>query len=62
MLMDLREDILQGNKMEASSQLYEKMDGFISGNVFEGNNTNWMFWAIPLNILLVLAFIYYMIA
>ncbi|WP_375237874.1 hypothetical protein [Aurantibacter sp.] len=57
MLIDLKEDIVKGNKIEASTKLYSKMDGFISGTIFGNNNTKWVWWLLPLNIIILIALI-----
>ena len=57
MLMDLKEEIMKGNKIEASAKLYHKMDGFISDSIFSNNNTRWVWWLLPLNILVSFLFI-----
>ncbi len=51
MLTELKEDIASGNKAEASTKLYTKMDGFITETVFGNNNTKWIWWLLPLNII-----------
>lgn len=61
MLMDLKEDISKGNKVEASTKLYNKMDSFISESIFGNNNTKWVWWLLPLNILVVFLLIKYKI-
>ncbi|MCB9245855.1 MAG: hypothetical protein H6606_05440 [Flavobacteriales bacterium] len=57
MLMDLKEDVLNGNKSEASAKLYGKMDHFISNSIFGKNNTRWVWWLLPLNVLILLILI-----
>lgn len=57
MLVDLQEEISSGNNASASAKLYTKMDGFISGTIFGNNNTKWVFWLLPLNILILYLFI-----
>ena len=52
MLLDLQEDLMKGNKFDASKKLYNKMDGFIGETIFEDNNTNWIWCLLPLNILI----------
>ena len=53
MIIDLKEDIRKGNKSEASTKLYNKMDNFIFETIFEGNSTNWVWWLLPLNIVIL---------
>lgn len=62
MLLDLKEEISQGNKQEASAQLYGKMDDFISNTIFGNNNTKWVLWLLPLNILILFLIIKFKIA
>lgn len=62
MITDLREDILEGKKDEASSKLYQKMNAFISDSIFSKNNTNWVFWMLPANIIIVLLIVAFKIS
>ncbi len=57
MLLDVKDDIAQGNKVQASAKLYNKMDGFISNTIFGSNNTRWVWWLLPLNIIGMVIFI-----
>ncbi|GGG09615.1 hypothetical protein GCM10011344_07770 [Dokdonia pacifica] len=57
MLIDLKEEILKGNKIEASNKLYNKMDGFISNSIFGNNNTKWVWWLLPVNIIIIFVLI-----
>jgi len=57
MLIDLKEEISKGNKLEASTKLYNKMDGFISESIFGNNNTKWVWWLLPINILILIILI-----
>ena len=57
MLIDLKEDILNGHKAEASTKLYNKMQGFIVDSIFGNNNTRWVWWLLPLNIIILLLLI-----
>jgi hypothetical protein len=57
MLIDLKEEILRGNKVEASTKLYNKMDVFISDSIFGNNNTKWVWWLLPLNIIILIVLI-----
>jgi hypothetical protein len=50
MLNEMREMIFQEDKEKASQALFRKIDGFITEKVFGDNNTNWIFWLLPLNI------------
>jgi len=62
MLMDLKDEISQGNKAEASAKLYTKMDGFITNSIFGNNHTRWVWLLWPLNILILALIIQYKIA
>ncbi|NHN25996.1 hypothetical protein FIA58_009950 [Flavobacterium jejuense] len=57
MLIDLKEDISKNNKLEASTKLYNKMDRFISDSIFGNNNTRWVWWLLPFNIIILLVLI-----
>jgi hypothetical protein len=57
MLSDLKGEIIDGDREAASSSLYSKMDLFITESVFGSNNTKWVYWLLPLNILIQLLFI-----
>jgi len=57
MLVDLKEDISYGNKLEASEKLYSKMDGFITNSIFGNNNTKWVLWLLPINIIVLILLI-----
>lgn len=56
-LLSLQNDITNNNKTEASTKLYQKIDQFISGNIFKKNNTLWLCWLFPLNILVLILLI-----
>jgi len=51
MLLEVRELITDGNKIEANNQFFNKIDNFIVNSIFEGNNTLWVWWMLPLNII-----------
>ncbi len=56
-LFDMKEDILAGNKADASTKLYDKIDALIS-ELFAQNNTKWVWWLWPLNIIVLLGIIW----
>ena len=58
MVKNVQSEIAQGNKEAASAQLYGEMDTFISQNIFGSNNTKWVYWLLPLNIIVMLAIIF----
>lgn len=51
-LMTLRNELVEGGKEKASHKLFEKMDGFI-GTFFKANNIHWVWWLLPLNIVVM---------
>lgn len=53
MVIELEEEIQQGNKAEAGAKLHDKMDNFISDYVFGMNNTKWVWWLLPVNIIVL---------
>jgi len=57
MLVELQEDISSGNTTAASAKLFTKVDGFISGTIFGMNTTKWLYWLLPLNIVVLYFFI-----
>lgn len=57
MLNNIKADILSGDKAKASELLYSKMDSFISETIFGGNNTRWVLWLLPANIVLIVVLI-----
>jgi len=56
--MDLKDDIVNESSDDAGDKLYTGLDGLIR-NVFDKNNTNWVWWQLPLNIGLVIAIVKY---
>mgnify|MGYP006928158305 CR=1 FL=1 len=52
MLDDVSGDIKAGNQNEAKDKLYSNMDGFITNTIFGGNNTRYVYWLLPLNIVI----------
>jgi hypothetical protein len=57
MVLELKGEIQKGNKAEASAQLYTKMDNFITEYIFGSNNTNWVWWVLPANIIVLFVLI-----
>ena len=51
---EFKEDIISGNKEEVAIKLHQKIDDFISDTIFGGNNTHWIFWLLPLNLITVI--------
>lgn len=58
-LTDLHGEINRGNKTEAGKKLYLKMDGYMQESVFGNNNTQWVWWWLPLNIIMQLLLIWW---
>ena len=58
MLGDLKEEMDDDNKEIASQKLFGKMDDFIHKSVFDNNSKKWIYWLLPLNIVVQLIFIY----
>lgn len=52
LVMGVKEDILAGRKEDASVKLKTNIDAYLNEFVFEPNNTNWMYWLLPLNIVI----------
>ncbi len=57
LLVQLQSDISQGQKEVASQTLFQKMDSFILNNIFGNNHTKWVWWLLPLNIVIDLILI-----
>lgn len=62
MLADLENEILGGGKEAASQRLYEKMNQFVVDTIFANNDTKWVWWMLPLNIVIVIMLIHAKIA
>ena len=52
-VMEFKEMILTGNTEEISNELYIKVDTFIVEEVLGSATMKWLFWLLPLNILIV---------
>jgi hypothetical protein len=52
LLLDARKDILNGNHQDSSDKIFGLIDNFLTQNVFETNNTRWVGWLLPTNILM----------
>ncbi len=53
MLMELKDDLEAGNKEDASFKLYMSIDDFIQENIFGNNTVSWIWWLLPLNIIVI---------
>jgi len=51
MLIEVSELIIDDKKIEANNQFFQKIDNFIVNSIFEGNNTLWIWWMLPLNVI-----------
>ena len=51
-LKDINSLVVKGDKETAVDLLYTKTDTFIMDTVFGSNNKNWVYWLLPLNIIL----------
>lgn len=61
MVYELRMEIVQGNKQQASQMLFTKMDAFIEDSLFSKNNNRWMWILFFANLLVSLIIIQYQI-
>lgn len=57
MVMEIKGDLKTGDKAGASIKLYTKMDNFVTESIFGSNNTNWVWWLLPLNVVISLIII-----
>ncbi len=57
LLSDLKEDMDDENLDIASAKLNGKMDDYINESIFNENNTKWVYWLLPLNIIVQLGLI-----
>ncbi len=53
-LSEIKSEISSGNKEKASGILFDRMDNYIKNVFFAGNSIQWVYWLLPLNILLQL--------
>lgn len=52
---DIAPVIISGDKTEASRLLFIKTDDYIIQHIFGSNTLNWLFWLLPLNIIVQIA-------
>jgi len=52
LLLDLRTDIMNGKHDASAEKLFDLMNNYVTQNIFEANNTKWVGWMLPTNILL----------
>ncbi len=52
LLLDMRTNIVDGKHQASSEKLFGLIDNFLTQNVFEVNNTKWVAWLLPTNVLL----------
>jgi len=60
-LVSLSQEVSPEDKAALSNRLFERMDGHIQGSIFGANNTWWIAWLYPLNVLFILLFILFKI-
>jgi len=53
--VDIAPVIISGDKTEASRLLFIKTDDYIIQDIFGSNTLNWLFWLLPLNIIVQIA-------
>ena len=58
-LVDIKEDIKEGEQQLAAEKLHASVDGFINAQFFSTNNTRWLLWLIPLDVIMMLAIALY---
>jgi len=51
-LIELKSDVQEGNRDDAVQKLFEYVDEFIQNTIFAKNNNDWVWWALPLNIVI----------
>lgn len=52
LLIDLKADIVEGRKQEATTKLHAQIDTYLNESFFNQNTTNWMYWLLPINIII----------
>lgn len=58
-LLSMKEDIKAGNNKLAADKLHALVTDFINAHFFSTNNTRWLLWLIPLNVILMAALALY---
>jgi len=58
MLKELKHDVVTGDKALASQKLHGLLDNYFS-NFFSNNNTRWVLWMLPLNVIIMLFLIFW---
>ncbi|MEE9349584.1 MAG: hypothetical protein V3U80_06010 [Flavobacteriaceae bacterium] len=60
MLMDLKSNMDENESDQVKSdQLYYKINDYVKTDVFDSNTTKWVYWLLPLNIAVLVLFIYF---
>lgn len=54
-LVDIKEEIKEGEKHLAAEKLHASVDDFINTHFFSTNNMRWLLWFIPLNVIVMVA-------
>ncbi len=60
MVIELKQDISEGRRDEASAKLHLKIDNYLTDSYFNQNTTNWVLWLLPLNIALQYVIIHFL--
>ncbi len=58
LLLEFKDDIQQGNKEEASNKLFTKIDTQIKEALLADTSKTWVYWLLPVNIIIVLVFVF----
>ncbi|MFV0304387.1 MAG: hypothetical protein ACK5IC_02755 [Moheibacter sp.] len=60
-LLDLSDNMSNSTKEEASGILYSRINSYVYDSIFGNNNMKWIWWLLPLNIIIQLVLIYFKI-
>jgi hypothetical protein len=61
MVMDIKDEVSNNNKVLASKKLYAKMDDYIVTSLNAKSKSKWIWWLLPFKILFVIIFVLYCI-
>ena len=61
MVMKLKDELLGMTQAEASNRLYDQMNNFIMESIFGNNNTQWVWWLLPANVIGLFLVIHFLI-
>jgi len=62
LVLDFKNDILQGKKTEASEKLFTKVDTQVKESLLSEASKSWVYWLLPLNIIVVLVIVFLKLA